>query len=291
MLSNNLLFATQERKYEIYQDQLHRLVLLDEPELATTLKHLIFTVKTCPQELLTALEQGDPDALYSLPSWLTDAISANHGQLPDEYTRLGLLISHVVQSGLLELKDTYCGMVQKPQLDLERLSASLQPFYPQHYTFLYNSLDLKDTNTCTELPPPALRYISLEEAPLVEHALQQQLPEITTNRHLTSQALVEAISAHHVLALRRADGSPYGIVVFNTTGSSLHIESLLKIPQAPEKQVLFKLIDLAKAEALALKCTKIFLYYNQAAPKVGALYAQAGFVRDPRVDQHYFLPA
>ena len=46
MLSNNLLFATQERKHKIYQDQLHRLVLLDEPELATTLKHLIFTVKT-----------------------------------------------------------------------------------------------------------------------------------------------------------------------------------------------------------------------------------------------------
>ena len=117
--------------------------------------------------------------------------------------RLGLLISHVVQSGLLELKDTYCGMVQKPQLDLEHLSASLQPFYPQHYTFLYNSLDLKDTNTCNtciELPPPAQRYISLEEAPLVEHALQQQLSEVTTNRHLTSQALSEAISAHHVLA-------------------------------------------------------------------------------------------
>lgn len=294
MLSNNLLFATQERKHEIYQDQLHRLVLLDEPELATTLKHLLFTVKTCPQELLTALAQGDPNALSSLPAWLTDAVSSNHGQIPDEYTRLGLLLSHGVQSGLLDLKGTYCGMVQKPQLDLERLSATLQPFYPQHYTFLYNSLDLKDTtscNTCIELPPPALRYISLEEAPLVEHALQQQLSEVTTNRHLTSQALSEAISAHHVLALRRADGSPYGIVIFNTTGSSLHIESLLKIPQAPEKQVLFKLVDLAKAEALALKCTKIFLYYNQAAPKVGALYAQAGFVRDPRVDQHYFLPA
>ena len=291
MLSNNLLFATQERKHEIYQDQLHRLVLLDEPELATTLKHLIFTVKTCPQELLTALAQGDPNALSSLPAWLTDAFSSNHGQIPDEYTRLGLLLSHVVQNGILALKGTYCGMVQKPQVDFERLSTALQPFYPQHYTFLYNSLDLKDATTSAELPPPAQRHISLEEAPLVEHALQQQLPEVTTNRHLTTLALIEAISAHHVLALRRADGSPYGIVVFNTTGSSLHIESLLKIPQAPEKQVLFKLVDLAKAEALALKCTKIFLYYNQAAPKVGALYAQAGFVRDPRVDQHYFLPA
>lgn len=294
MLSNNLLFAAQERKHEIYQDQLHRLVLLDEPELATTLKHLLFTVKTCPQELLTALEQGDPDALYSLPSWLTDAISANHGQLPDEYTRLGLLISHVVQSGLLELKGTYCGMVQKPQVDLERLSATLQPFYPQHFTFLYSSLDLRNAASCMdsmELPPPEQRYISLEEAPLIQQAWQQQLPEVATNRHLTAEAFAEVVKAHHVLALRRTDGTPYGVVVFNITGASLHIEALFKIPQAPEKQVLFKLVDLAKAEALALKCTKIFLYYNKAAPKVGALYAQAGFVRDPRVDQHYFLPA
>lgn len=319
LLTNNYTLGQLDKKI-IYQDPWHRLAILNEKVMATSLQQLLFTIKPLSNEehisACTMTSTKEAHSATKSPLVTSDDV--------DQYGRLGLILEHCVQHNLLDISLTYCSVLQRSNLDLQRLTSVLQAYYPVHHCFCFRQCELSDStahnrflqdintpqrsslqpkpstaaNVWSDLLPDAA-YVQKSETLTVLQAWYKQVLDPVLYRIYTLPYFTKLVQNRQVLALRSrnyqnqqkfGEGELCGVVVYSISGTSFHIEALFKMPDTTEKQVLFKLMQLSKLKARSLNCNKLILYHAQEIEALGKLYTQAGFTWEETLNRHYFMP-
>lgn len=140
LLTNNYTLGQHNKKI-IYQDPWHRLAILNEKVIATSLQQLLFTIKPLSNEepisVCTMTSESTTHSATQSPLVTSDDV--------DQYGRLGLLLDYCVQHNLLDISLTYCSVLQRSSLDLQRLTSVLQPYYPIYHCFCFRQCDLSES--------------------------------------------------------------------------------------------------------------------------------------------------